>query len=124
MYKNELKSAETKMTSSLSFYKDELKSLRTNKANSSILENVKVNYYNTLTPLIQLASISSSDANSIIVDPFDKNSIKDIEKAIYESKLNLTPSIEGNRLRIKIPSLTEERRKELLQILNQKTVLV
>jgi len=100
--------------------KDELKQIRTGRANSALVENLTIDYYGTKTPLQQLANINIPDSKSIIIQPWDKNSLKDIEKAIHDSPLGLNPINEGNIIRLPIPPLTEERRKELSKIVNEK----
>jgi ribosome recycling factor len=100
--------------------KDGLKQIRTGRANSALVENLTIDYYGTKTPLQQLANINIPDSKSIIIQPWDKNSLKDIEKAIHDSPLGLNPINEGNIIRLPIPPLTEERRKELSKIVNEK----
>lgn len=101
--------------------KTELETIRTGRAHPAIVENLPVEYYSVKTPLQQLASITIPDARSILIQPWDKNSLKDIEKAIRVSTLSLNPVNEGNVLRLPIPALTEERRKELVKVLNTKS---
>lgn len=98
----------------------ELATVRTGRANPSLVENVLVDSYGTNTPLQQLATISVPDAQSIVIQPWDKNVLKDIEKAIQNSQLGLNPVNEGEIIRLPIPPLTEDRRKELSKIVNQK----
>ncbi len=100
--------------------KDELSQIRTGQANSALVENIKVDYYGTLTPLNQLANISIPDSKSIVIQPWDNNVIKEIEKAIQQSDLGLNPVNEGEGLRLPIPPLTEERRKDLAKTVNEK----
>lgn len=100
--------------------KNELKQIRTGRANPAIVENLNVEYYGTKTPLQQLASLTIPDSKSIVIQPWDKNSLKDIEKAIHDSPLGLNPINEGNIIRLPIPPLTEERRRELSKIVNEK----
>ncbi|MBU0963656.1 ribosome recycling factor [Patescibacteria group bacterium] len=104
----------------VSHLKSELNNIRTGRANPVLVENLQVDYYGTRTPLIQLASISVPDAKSIVIQPWDKNTAKDIEKAIHNSQLGLNPVNEGNIIRLPIPPLTEERRKDLSKIVGQK----
>lgn len=106
--------------SAISHFKNELNSIRTGRAHPSLVENLVVDYYNVKTPLLQLATITVPDSKSILIQPWDKNSIKDIEKAVRTSSLGLNPVNEGNVLLLPIPSLTEERRKELVKVLHQK----
>lgn len=108
------------MDEALDFMQNELRKFKTGRAQSALVEDILVEYYGTKTPLKQIATISVPEPAMIAISPFDKNSMKDIEKAISESKLNLTASNDGQIIRIKIPPLTEERRQELAQVLNQK----
>lgn len=112
--------AKKNMDESLGFMQNELRKFKTGRAQSALVEDILVEYYGTKTPLKQIATISVPEPAMIAISPFDKNSMKDIEKAISESKLNLTSSNDGQIIRIKIPPLTEERRQELAQVLNQK----
>ncbi|MFA5134659.1 MAG: ribosome recycling factor [Patescibacteria group bacterium] len=101
--------------------KNELDTIRTGRANPSLVEKIPVEYYGTKTPMQQLATISIPDAKSILIQPWDKNALKEIEKAIQNSQLGLNPVNEGTFLRLPIPPLTEDRRKELSKVANQKT---
>jgi ribosome recycling factor len=107
--------ANERMNKSIESVKLSLTSIRTGRASASILDRVKVEYYGTMTPLNQLASISVPSAQQLSIDPFDKKSASDIEKAIIEADLGLTPNNDGSIIRINIPPLTEDRRKELLK---------
>jgi len=98
----------------------ELDSVRTGRAHPALVENIMVDYYGVKTPLIQLATISIPDARTILIQPWDKNSTKDIEKALQASALGLNPVNEGQALLLPIPALTEERRKDLVKVINQK----
>ncbi|MFA5070142.1 MAG: ribosome recycling factor [Patescibacteria group bacterium] len=104
----------------IDFFTVELSSLRSNRAAPSLVENIKVDYYGTQTPLIQLASISVPETKVIVIQPWDKNSLKEIEKAISASDLGLNPVNEGSQIRLVFPPMTEERRKELVKIISQK----
>ena len=106
-------SAESKMKKSITALKNEFNSIRTGRASASIFDKIKVEYYGTPTPLNQLATISIPEARLIVIQPFDKNSLNDIEKSIFASDLGLTPGNDGKVIRINIPPLTEERRIEL-----------
>ena len=99
--------------------KKELAAVRTGRANPALLNKIIVDYYGTPTPLNQLASITAPDARLLVVQPWDKNSIKDVEKAILKSELGLTPNVDGNTIRLPIPQLTEERRKELVKMIRK-----
>jgi ribosome recycling factor len=94
----------------------EFATVRTGRASPSVLDRVEVEYYGTRTPIRQLASISASEARLLTVTPYDKSSIPAVEKAIMESDLGLTPSNDGNLIRLTIPELTEERRRDLVKV--------
>lgn len=98
----------------------ELAKLRTGRATPSLIEDVKVDYYGTKTPLKQMAAISSPDPRSLMVQAWDRGALALIENAIRESDLGLNPNNDGVVIRINIPALTEERRKDLVKVLNQK----
>ncbi len=102
-----------KMDKSITSYEERLKTVRAGRANPSSLDGVSVDYYGTLTPLKQLATISVPEATQLLIKPFDKSILKDIEKAIFESNLGYTPNNDGESIRVVIPALTEDRRKEL-----------
>ncbi len=99
--------------------KDELKRVRTGRASLSLLDGILVDYYGSLTPLNQMASLSVPESRLINIQPWDVTVIKEIEKAILKSDLGLTPSNDGKIIRISIPPLTEERRKELVKIVRK-----
>jgi ribosome recycling factor len=98
---------------------NELKRIRTGRASLSLLDGIRVDYYGTLTPLNQMASLSVPESRLITIQPWDVSVIKEIEKAILKSDLGLTPSSDGKLIRIAIPPLTEERRKELVKVVNK-----
>jgi len=108
-----LANAEERMKKALVSLANELRSVRSGRANASMLDRVEVDYYGTPTPLKSLANISTPDGRSLVVQPYDKASIKAIEQAIHKSDLGFTPNTDGNIIRISIPVLTEERRKEM-----------
>ena len=99
--------------------KRELQRIRTGRASLSVLDGIKVDYYGTPTPLNQMATLAVPESRQITVQPWDASVIKDIEKAILKSDLGLTPSNDGKILRISIPPLTEERRKELVKVIHK-----
>ena len=99
--------------------KRELQRIRTGRASLSVLDGIKVDYYGTSTPLNQMATLAVPESRQITIQPWDASVIKDIEKAILKSDLGLTPSNDGKILRISIPPLTEERRKELVKIIHK-----
>jgi len=110
-----IKSADKKMSQAVAHYKKELSHIRAGKAQPSILDGVKVDYYGSQTPLNQLANVSAPEARLLTVQPFDQSAIEDIEKAIMAAGLGLNPNNDGNIIRIPLPILSEERRKELVK---------
>lgn len=114
---NEIKAkANDKMHKALSNLNESLASLRAGRANPHVLDKVSVDYYGTMTPVNQMATISTPDPRSITVQPFDPSTISSIEKAIIASDLGFNPSNDGKVIRISVPQLTEERRKELVKL--------
>src|SRR6201993_639271 len=111
-----IKSAQDKMVKSVEHARAEFATVRTGRASSSLLDRIEVDYYGTATPLRQLSTVSVPEPRMLTVQPFDPGSIKAIEKAIMESDLGLTPSNDGKLVRLPIPQLTEERRKELVKV--------
>ncbi|HEY8495481.1 MAG TPA: ribosome recycling factor [Limnochordales bacterium] len=111
-----LREAEEKMKQAVQAARRDLAAIRTGRANPSLLDRVEVDYYGTLLPINQLASISVPEPRLLVIQPWDKNAVKMIEKAILKSDLGLTPTSDGNVVRIQVPPLTEERRKELARI--------
>lgn len=116
----EIETFKKKLGNSLEFFKEDIKSIRTGRATPALVEDTKVNYYNVPTPLKQLASINTPEPRLIVISPYDKSTLADIEKAINESDLGLTGTNDGTVLRINIPPLTEERREELVKTIHQK----
>ena len=108
-----------RMGKSISTLKSELSRVRTGRASLSLLDGIRVDYYGTLTPLNQMASLSVPESRLITIQPWDVSTIKDVEKAILVSDLGLTPSNDGKIIRISIPPLTEERRKEIVKIVHK-----
>lgn len=108
-----------KMDQAIQAFSRNLATVRTGRANPSILDNVLVEYYGAATPLNQLANISTPEARLLAITPYDKTVVNDIEKAIQKADLGLSPSSDGNIIRINIPALTEERRKELVKIVGK-----
>lgn len=115
MAKQVLEQAKDKMTKSISAFSRELASIRAGRANASLLDRIQVEYYGSLTPINQIAGISIPEARLLVIQPYDKSALGDIEKAIMKSDLGITPTNDGNIIRIMIPALTEERRKELVK---------
>lgn len=108
-----------KMQKSVDSFKTQLAGLRTNRANPEMLTHVHVDYYGSRVPLQQLASVSTPEPSTFVLNVFDQGAIKSIEKAIQTSGLGLTPNVDGGMIRIRLPELTEERRKELVKVLHQ-----
>lgn len=111
-----LKDAETKMDKAVEVAKEDLAGLRTGRANPSMFSKIMVDYYGAPTPLQQLATFQIPEARVVLVAPFDKGAMSSIEKAISESDLGVNPSNDGNVIRLVLPQLTEERRKEYIKI--------
>ena len=108
--------ARERMTKSVESTRDQFGSVRTGRASPALLDRVSVDYYGAYTPLKQLATISTPEPRMLTVQPFDKSSIKAIEKAIVASDIGLTPGNDGNVIRLVIPELTEERRRDLVKV--------
>jgi ribosome recycling factor len=111
-----LQRAKQRMGKSIEATRHELATVRTGRASPHLLDRLNVDYYGTSTPLKQLASVAATEARMLTITPYDKSAIKQMEKAILESDLGLTPSNDGNVIRLTIPELTEERRKELVKV--------
>ena len=111
-----LADARERMAKSVESTRHEFGSIRTGRASPALLDRVNVDYYGAVTPLKQLATISAPEARMLTVQPYDKSSIKAIEKAILESDVGLTPGNDGNLIRLSIPELTEERRRQLVKV--------
>ena len=114
--KDLLDDAAERMTKTVDATKQEFGTVRTGRASPALLDRVQVDYYGAVTPLKQLAQIAASEARLLTVTPYDKSSIKAIEKAIIESDIGLTPSNDGNVVRLQIPEMTEERRREMVKV--------
>src|ERR687891_1006843 len=111
-----LDDAEERMGKSVESCRHELATVRTGRASPHLLDRIEVDYYGAQTPLNQLAQVSASEARLLTITPYDKSSIKSIEKSILESDVGLTPSNDGNVIRLTLPELTEERRKDLVKV--------
>lgn len=118
MLKDLYKDMETRMQGAIQALEDDISGIRTGRANPSLVERLSVEYYGTATALMQLASISVPDPRSLMIRPFDTSSLKDIERAILASNLGLTPNTDGKVIRLNLPLLTEERRRELAKIVH------
>jgi ribosome recycling factor len=114
-----IQDATRRMDRSVASMHGELNSIRTGRASAALLDRVQVDYYGQKTPLKQLATINVPEPRMLTVQPFDPNTIKDIERAIQESDLGLNPSNDGKLIRLPIPQLTEERRQELVKVARQ-----
>ena len=113
-----LADATERMAKSVDSTRNELATVRTGRASPHLLDRITVDYYGAQSPLNQLANIATSDARLLTVTPYDKSSISAIEKAIQEADLGLTPSNDGNVVRLKIPELTEERRRDMVKVVH------
>jgi ribosome recycling factor len=110
------KSAEEKMKKAVKALEDEFKTIRTGRASAALFENIRVDYYEQKVPLNQVATISIPEARLVIIQPWDRSVLPEIEKAIQKSELSVNPNNDGKVIRIAIPPLTEERRKELAKV--------
>jgi len=113
-----LEEAKDRMAKSVESSRGELATVRTGRASPHLLDRIVVDYYGTQTPLKQLANVATSDARLLTVTPFDKSSIGAIEKAIQESDVGMTPSNDGSVVRLQVPELTEERRREMVKVVH------
>ncbi|HEY5613098.1 MAG TPA: ribosome recycling factor [Lysobacter sp.] len=107
------KDAQTRMTKSVEAFRHDLTKVRTGRASTALVDHLKVNYYGSEMPLTQVASVAVSDSRSLTITPWEKQMVSAVEKAILASDLGLTPNTSGTVIRINLPALTEERRKEL-----------
>lgn len=119
MYLDVHKESEEKMKKTVEVYKEELKSIRAGRANPALLDQISIDYYGTSTPLKQVASVSAPEPRLLVIQPWDANLITTIEKEILKSDLGLNPSNDGKLIRLPIPLLTEERRKELVKVVRK-----
>jgi ribosome recycling factor len=113
-----LADAKDRMAKSVESSRGELATVRTGRASPHLLDRIQVDYYGAQTPLNQLANVAASEARLLTVTPFDKSAVGAIEKAILESDVGLTPSNDGNVIRLAIPEMTEERRREMVKVVN------
>ena len=111
---------ELRMTGAVEALRRELNVIRTGRASPALVENLAVDYYGAPTPLNQLATISVPEARSLMIQPWDKQSIRDVERSILTSDLGLTPNNDGTTIRLNIPQLTEERRRDLVRLVGRK----
>lgn len=108
-----------KMKQAVQAFSKSLATVRAGRANPSLLDSIYVNYYGASTPLNQIATVSAPEARLLVITPFDKSSVGDVEKAIQKADLGISPSSDGNIIRIAIPALTEERRKDLVKVVGK-----
>jgi len=108
-----------KMAKAVEILQDDLRAVRTGRASTGLVENIKVDYYGTATPLKQLATLAAPQADTVVIKPFDPAAIKEIEKAIKASDLSIAPVIDGKLIRLNIPPLSEERRRQLVAQVKQ-----
>ena len=109
------KDAKNRMDKAIEFHRNEVASIRTGRASANILDSIKVDYYGSSTPLNNIAHVTVPEGQTILVQPFDPSSLEMIEKSILSSDLGLTPNNDGSVIRLNIPALTEERRKDLVK---------
>ncbi len=119
MTQHTLKDAESRMRKSIDAFKYEMSKMRTGRAHPSLLEHIRVDYYGTQVPLSQVANVTIGDARTLVISPWEKRMTSIIEKAIMTSDLGLNPVTSGELIRVPLPALTEERRKELIKIVRQ-----
>jgi ribosome recycling factor len=120
MIKETVKDAEHHMKSAISSLEEDLAGIRTGRATPALVEKLPVDYYGMATPLMQLASISIPEARAILIKPFDPSTVKVIEKAILASELGLTPNNDGKSIRLNLPPLTEDRRRDLVKVVHNR----
>ena len=118
MIKDLLKDAEHRMQGAIKNLTDDLAAIRTGRANPALVEKLNINYYETPTPLMQLASISVPEPRSLMIKPFDATTLKEIERAIQASDLGLTPNSDGKVIHLNLPPLTEDRRHDLVKLVH------
>ncbi|MEA4811442.1 MAG: ribosome recycling factor [Anaerolineaceae bacterium] len=118
MIKDLIETAESRMDSALDALSSDLIGIRTGRASPALVEKLQVEYYGSNLPLIQLANISVPEARQLLIKPFDASSLKAIERAILASELGLTPNNDGKQIRLNLPPLTEERRRDLVKLVN------
>jgi len=120
MLKEVYKETEARMKGAIQALEEDLSGIRTGRASPALIERLQVEYYGNPTPLIQLASISVPEPRSLLIKPFDISSLKAIERAIQASDLGLTPNNDGKSIRLNLPPLTEERRRELVKVVHNR----
>lgn len=120
MLKDAYKEARTRMDGAVQALEDDLAGIRTGRAHPALVEKLPVEYYGVLTPLVQLATISVPEPRSLLIRPFDASSLRSIERSILTSDLGLTPNNDGKVIRLNLPPLTEERRRDLVKIVKNR----
>ncbi len=120
MIKDILKEAEGRMKGAIQSLENDLAVIRTGRASPALVEKLSIDYYDTPTPLMQLATISVPEPRSLLIKPFDPSTVKTIEKAILASDLGLTPNNDGKSIRLNLPPLTEERRRDLVKVVHNR----
>ena len=118
MIKDILKDADNRMHAAIRNLEDGLATIRTGRSSPALVEKMLIDYYDTPTPLMQLATISVQEARSLLIKPFDPSTLKTIERTILASELGLTPNNDGKQIRLNLPPLTEERRRELVKVVH------
>jgi len=120
MLKEIYKEAETRMKGAIQSLEEDLSGIRTGRAHPALVEKLPIEYYGTPTPLVQLASISVPEPRSLLIKPFDPATLKTIERSILASDLGLTPNNDGRQIRLNLPALTEERRRDLVKLVHHR----
>lgn len=120
MIKDTIKEADIRMKGAIQSLEDDLSGIRTGRASPALIERLQVEYYGAPTPLLQLASISVPDSRTLLIRPFDASTLKAIEKAIQTSDLGLNPNNDGKSIRLNLPPLNEERRKDLVKVVSHR----
>jgi len=120
MLKDLYKDADSRMKGAIQSLEDDLAGIRTGRASPALVERLSVEYYGSPTPMIQLATVSVPEPRTLMIRPFDASSLRDIERAILASDLGLTPNNDGKVIRLNLPPLTEERRRELVKIVHSR----
>ena len=120
MIKDIMKDAENRMKSALQTLEEDLNGIRTGRATPALVEKLPIDYYGAATPLMQLASISVPEARALLIKPFDPSTLKTIERSILASELGLTPNNDGKVIRLNLPPLTEERRRDLVKVVHNR----
>jgi ribosome recycling factor len=120
MLKEVYKETEARMKSAIVAFEEDLSGIRTGRANPALVEKLQVEYYGSPTPLMQLATISVPEPRSLLIRPFDASTLKTIEKSILASDLGLTPNNDGKSIRLNLPPLTEERRRDLVKVVHHR----